>query len=128
MEVKNITTKKIIKTLNDPLVNISIRNSHTIANVKKEDGKYMIHVNNNLDDELVMYFIFHELSHVIMKDFDKDSRANFFLEMEEVDIPALKAYLDSGFNYEKIVNSKLFVKKLKNKEFAKMIEEARTSK
>lgn len=128
MKVENITTEKIVEMLNNPLVDISIRNSNNIANVKKEDGKYMIHVNDNLDDQLIMYFIFHELSHVLMKDFDKDFRANFFLEMEDVDIPALRAYLDKKFDPEIIANSKLFEKKMENKEFSEMIEKARGSK
>lgn len=117
----SITTEQIIKKLEEPKVEISIKNSDTIAEVIFLDGKYLINVNNNLEDQLIMYFIFHEVSHILNKDLSNSTAANFFMEFEEVDIYALTAYLDHNFDRELIRNSQLFEEKIKNEQFLNIL-------
>ena len=138
MKVSKITTTNLLDKLDDPLVKVSIKNSNTIASVEKEkiiskdgkitkENKYIIYVNNNLKDELIMYFLFHELSHILVDNFDENSRANFFMKFEEVDIPALQAYLDHNFDPNIISNSELFSEKMEEPRFNKMIKKAQKS-
>ena len=112
-----------MKELDKDTVEISIRNLDDIASVSKEGNKYKININNNLDGELMWYFIFHEISHILNDEVEGNKKAHFFMEYEHVDKFALKAYIKRGFDKELIRNSALFEEKLENEDF-KMIFEA----
>ena len=70
---------------------------------------------------LIRYFILHELAHILSGDVTDEitegNPKNFEFEFEEVDLIALKTYMEKDFDSELIKKSPLFAVKREEKRF-----------
>ena len=92
-----------------------------------EEKKYKITININLQTNLIRYFIFHELAHVlsgqVTSDNIKGNSMNFEFEFEDVDLIALQTYKDNGFDMDLIKESPFFGIKRQDDKFSEALGE-----
>ena len=112
----------LIKRLKQDDVEINVVNHNSIASVFKSGDKYMINIKNDLNQDLLRYFIFHEMAHVLNGHVENGEEKYFNFEFEDVDLLALKTYIKLDFNVESLKKSVLFERKLINPEFSKLIQ------
>ena len=116
-----VTTKGILKAIKATDVEVIFLDSSIISSVHKKGKKYIIKINSDLNINLIRYFILHELAHILSGDVTEKTTEgnpkNFEFEFEEVDLIALKTYIEKEFDRELIKKSPFFAVKREEKRF-----------
>ena len=118
-----ITTTMILDKLD--ISDISIKNSNHISwSETLPSGKTLLHINNNLEDSIKMYHVFLEISYILTKGKTRPINQDLHFDVfSEFDLIALQAYLDHNFDPDTIKNTKMFERKILNKEFRALLEQ-----
>lgn len=118
----NITTKDIMEAISSKDIKIKCSNLDSIIYNNKNGEGYVITVNNNMDGDMIWYFIYHEVCHILMDNVDPKRQEHLFCEYDEADTFALKAYIEESRSKKVLENSPLFKDKLWNKEFKQIFD------
>ena len=122
-----VTTRGILEAIEATDVEVILLDSHVISNVYMKDKKYIITINSNLQINLIRYFVFHELAHIlsgeVTKVHTKGNSMNFEFEFEDVDLVALQTYKDKNFDMELIKKSPFFEIKRQELRFSEQLKE-----
>ena len=115
-----------MKAIKAPDVEVVFLDSSIISSMHKKDGKYIIKINSDLQINLIRYFILHELAHILSGDvtdqITEGNPKNFEFEFEEVDLIALKTYMEKDFDCELIKESPFLLLKEKKKDLIIILE------
>lgn len=121
-QIKEITLEDIMIKLTKPSVKIRIINLDDITYVHKRGEVYWVSVNNNLHPDLLWYFMFHEIVHILLDDVVESRVKHRFCEFDSADVFTLKAYIEQGGSKKAIETSELLEDKLLNPEFKQIFD------